>query len=78
MLQVFYLDVAYICNCFSSVFHVEGPKMTTRGEGEWEPQISFEIFGRYPNVTTKRNQVLETQIPKLTGDESTLNDSLER
>ena len=22
MLQVFYLDVAYVCNCFSSVFHV--------------------------------------------------------
>ena len=22
MLQVFYLDVAYVCNCFSSVLHV--------------------------------------------------------
>jgi hypothetical protein len=42
--------------------------------GEWEPQIFFKIFGRCPNVTTKRKQVPETQIPKSTGDESTLID----
>jgi hypothetical protein len=34
----------------------EAPKTVTKGgEGEWEPRISFEIFGRCSKITIKHN-----------------------
>jgi hypothetical protein len=40
----------------------EGPKMATRG-GEWEPQISFEIFSHCPKITAKHKLDPEEEYP---------------
>ena len=39
--------------------------------GEWEPQISFEIFGRCPKIIPSTNEILEVKILRPTRDKST-------
>jgi hypothetical protein len=40
-------------------------------EGQWEPQISFEIFDHCPKITSSANKISEAKIPKPTRDKST-------
>ena len=39
--------------------------------GEWEPQISIEIFSRCPKNTSKNKRIVEPKTSKPTSDSST-------
>jgi hypothetical protein len=51
--------------CFKELDRKQRPE-----RGEWEPQTSFEIFGRCPK-TPSTNEILEVKIPRPTPDKST-------
>jgi hypothetical protein len=40
---------SYLGYHLSTTENIEGPETTTIG-GEWEPQISFKTFDRYPKI----------------------------
>jgi hypothetical protein len=54
----------------SLIVLVKDRKRRLKG-GEWEPQISFEIFDRCPKITSSANEIPKAKIPKPTRDKST-------
>jgi hypothetical protein len=50
--------------------YYEGPETTTKGRGEWKPQISCEIFDRCPKITPSTNEFSKVKISRPTCDES--------